>query len=82
MRGEIVSRILFHCQDTLVHNDKLWVQSCTQRQTMLHFSDSRTLGESSKSCKFESTTTNYASGQRQTIFPVTKSTTTNYASLF
>jgi hypothetical protein len=52
------------------------VQSCTQRQSMLHFPDSRMLGESSKSCKFESITTNHASGKRQTIFPVTKSKNT------
>jgi hypothetical protein len=27
MRGGIVSKIRFHCQDTLVHNDNLWAQN-------------------------------------------------------
>jgi hypothetical protein len=71
MRRGIVGRIGFHCQDILVHNDNLWVQSYTQRQSMLHFSASRRPGEGFNPCKPGLATTNYASGPRQTMFPVT-----------
>src|SRR5215475_14455908 len=41
MTGGIVGRTGFRCQDILAHNDKLWGYSYTQRQTVVHFPNSR-----------------------------------------